>query len=72
MYWKRWLKATAIRSLRTFIATLVALITSSNIEFFHDLEWWQILSKCFMAALVSFLMCLRNNLPELSEEKIDD
>ena len=65
MYLKRWVKATAIRMLRTFAQVLIASLV--GMQLFEEVDWRIALSKTGLATLICMLMCLRNNLPELSD-----
>lgn len=64
-YWRAWLKAAAIRALKTFAQTLAASIAVSST--LTDAPWLPALSAAGMAALLSLLTSL-GGLPEVPGE----
>ena len=70
MYWKKWFKATLIRMIRTFAQVFLASVIT--LSAFHEVDWMMTLSKSLFATLICFLMCLKNNLPELKTLDIGD
>ena len=67
IYWSAWLKAAAIRALRTFAQTAVSLIGTSQIGI-AELDWPMIVGVSATSAVLSLLMSL-GGLPEVSEEQ---
>lgn len=63
--WKEWLKAAAIRAVRTFAQTAVATITVG--QAFVDIDWLKVLSVSGVAAVLSLLTSLAG-LPEVPNE----
>ena len=64
-YWRAWLKAAAIRAVKTFAQTLAASIAVSST--LTDAPWLPALSAAGMAALLSLLTSL-GGLPEVPVE----
>ena len=64
-YWRAWLKAAAIRAVKTFAQTLAASIAVSST--LTDAPWIPALSAAGMAALLSLLTSL-GGLPEVPGE----
>lgn len=63
-YWKRWLKAAAIRAVKTIAQTAAATIgTSAAIG---DVNWVVVGSSALLAGILSMLMSIAG-LPEVEE-----
>lgn len=62
---KKWLKASLIRALKTFCQTAVSLITVGNM--ITDLNWMEILGISATSAVVSILTSIAG-LPEVGDE----
>ncbi len=60
----RWLRAAALRSIRTFAQTAPATIGAAAL--LSEVSWTQVLSASALAALLSFLMSV-GGLPEVKE-----
>lgn len=63
--WINWLKAAAIRAVRTFAQTIIGMVTVG--QAFIEVNWGYVLSVSGVAALLSVLMSLAG-LPEVNEE----
>ena len=63
---KKWLKATAIRTVKTMAEMAIALI-GTNTMGITDVDWIGVLSGCALAGVITILTCIKG-LPELSEE----
>ena len=63
--WKEWIKAAAIRAVRTFAQAAVAQIAVGS--GFVDVDWLTVLSVSGVAALLSILTSLAG-LPEVPQE----
>jgi len=66
-YWKKWIKRAAVRAIKTFAQSCIALIGTGAVGF-TDLNWMQIASVAGVAAVVSILTSLAG----LPEVKTDD
>jgi len=64
-YWIKWLKASAIRAIKTFAQTAVSLITVGQI--ITDLNWMEIIGVSATSAVVSMLTSLAG-IPEVQKE----
>ena len=62
IYWKAWLKAAAIRALRTFAQALAASLAMATT--IYDAPWGVALGTAALAALLSILTSL-TGLPEV-------
>lgn len=67
---KKWWKAAAIRALRTFCQSAVAVIGTSAVMDITAINWWGVLSASVLAALLSLLTSVAG-LPEVNEEEDD-
>lgn len=63
--WKEWLKAAAIRAVRTFAQTALSMITIG--QAFAEVNWISVISVSGVAAVLSILTSLAG-LPEVSEQ----
>ena len=63
------LKATAIRAVRTAAQTAIALIGTA--QFISDIDWIGILSGTAVAALLSVLTSIVTGLPEVADGQAD-
>ena len=64
--WCKWGKAAAIRAVRTFAQTAVALLpAAATIE---SVDWWVVASTAALAAVASLLTSLAG----IPEEKIEE
>ena len=66
MDWKKFLKATLIRCIRTFAEAALAYIGTGAI-LLGDVNWLAVLSAGGMGAVVAFLMALATGLPEVEK-----
>ena len=64
-YWIKWLKASAVRAVKTFAQTAVSLITVGQI--ITDLNWMEIIGVSATSAVVSMLTSLAG-IPEVQKE----
>ena len=62
-YFKKWCKATGIRTLKTMAETAIA-VTSSGAVGLLDVDWIGVLSSAALAGLITILTCVKG-LPEL-------
>lgn len=65
---KKFLKAAAIRAVRTIAQTAVALIGTSVVM--SDVNWASVASASILAGILSVLMSIATGLPEAP--KLDD
>lgn len=63
--WKTWLKAAAVRCVKTIAQTAVGMLTG-NMVGIMDVDWVAVLSVSAMAGIVSLLTSL-GGLPEVTE-----
>lgn len=63
---KKWLKCTAVRAVKTMAQTAVALIGTNAIGI-TEVNWVAVASAAALAGVVSVLTCIAG-LPELKEE----
>lgn len=70
--WKEFLKKAAIRAVRTFAQTALAMITVGAA--FNEVDWLRMLSVSGVAAVGSILTSLATGLPEVDdvEEPVDE
>ena len=64
---KKWLKAAAIRTVKTMAETAIALI-GTNTMGITDVDWLGVLSACALSGVVTILTCVKG----LPEVKIDN
>lgn len=63
---KKWAKATGIRTIKTMSEMAIALI-GTNVIGITEVDWLGVLSGCALAGVVTILTCIKG-LPELKEE----
>lgn len=61
---KRWIKATAVRSLKTVAETALAII-GSNTFGITQVDWPGLLSTCALSGVITVLTCIKG-LPEVN------
>lgn len=61
---KKWAKATAIRAIKTFAETAIAMIPA--MVTIQEVDWVIVLSTSALSAVVCILTCIKG-LPELEE-----
>ena len=64
---KKWLKAAAVRTVKTMAETAIALIGTNTIGI-TDVDWLGVLSACALSGVVTILTCIKG----LPEVKIDN
>lgn len=69
MYWKKWLKAAAIRSLKTFAQSMLGGIAIGAAV--SEINWKYVASVAVVAAILSMLTSVAG-LPEVEEEGDDE
>ena len=62
----KWVKATAVRSVKTVAETALALI-GTNTMGVTEVDWVGVLSACLLSGVIAVLTCIKG-LPELKEE----
>ena len=62
---KRWLRAAAVRTVKTMAETAIALIGTNTIGI-TDVDWIGLLSACALSGVVTVLTCIKG-LPEVKE-----
>lgn len=62
---KKWAKATGIRTIKTMAEMAIGLI-GTNVIGITDVDWIGVLSGCALAGIVAILTCIKG-LPELKE-----
>lgn len=65
MNWKAWIKAAAVRALKTIAQSALATIGATAI--FTEVNWAVVLSTAGMAGILSILTSLKG-LPEVDEK----
>lgn len=65
-YWKNWLKASAIRAVKTVAQTAVGMLTG-NMVGLMEVDWIAVASVSAMAGIVSMLTSIAG-LPEVKVE----
>ena len=60
---KKFLKAAAIRAVRTICQTAVAMIGTSLV--LADVNWWAVTSASILAGILSILTSVATGLPEV-------
>lgn len=66
MNWNKWIKAAAIRALKTFAETMISMLTIGRA--FVEIDWLHILSVSGVAAVIAILTCIAG-LPEVDESR---
>lgn len=66
-YWKNWLKAAAVRAVKTMAQTAVGMLTGELVGIV-DVNWLAVLSVASMAGVVSMLTSVAG-LPEVDPEE---
>ena len=59
---KKWIKAAAVRTVKTMAETAIALIGTNTIGI-TDVDWLGLLSACALSGVVTMLTCIKG-LPE--------
>lgn len=67
--WKEWLRAAAVRAIKTFCQTALSMITVG--QAFIEINWMNVLSVSGVAAVISILTSVAG-LPEVDDTKIYD
>lgn len=62
---KKWLKAAAVRTVKTMAETAIALI-GTNTMGITDVDWLGVLSACALSGVVTIFTCVKG-LPEVQE-----
>lgn len=60
---KKWIKATAVRSVKTMAETALALIGTNTIGI-TEVDWVGVVSACALSGVVTVLTCIKG-LPEV-------
>ena len=60
---KKWIKAAAVRTIKTMAETAIALIGTNTIGI-TDVDWLGLLSACALSGVVTVLTCIKC-LPEV-------
>lgn len=63
-----WLRATAIRCLRTFLTTILGVYTADTI--ITDVDWRTTILAAVSATVYIFILCIVAGLPEVDDVKI--
>lgn len=63
---KKWLKAAAIRTIKTMAEAAIALI-GTNTMGITDIDWLGVLSACALSGVITVLTCIKG-LPEVKTE----
>lgn len=64
-YWKEWLKAAAVRAVKTIAQTAIAMISVGT--FMSDVNWIQVGSAALLAGILSILTSVAG-IPEVNKE----
>lgn len=67
--WKEWLRAAAIRAVKTFCQTALSMLTVG--QAFIEVNWMNVLSVSGVAAVISVLTSVAG-LPEVDDVQIYD
>ena len=59
---KKWIKAAAVRTIKTMAETAIALI-GTNLVGITEVDWLGVLSTCALSGVVTVLTCIKG-LPE--------
>ena len=62
---KKWLRAVAVRTVKTMAEMAIALI-GTNVIGITDVDWLGVLSGCALAGVLTILTCIKG-LPEVKE-----
>ncbi len=62
---KKWIKAVAVRTVKTMAEMAIALI-GTNAMGITDVDWVGVLSGCALAGVITILTCIKG-LPEVKE-----
>ena len=62
----KWIKATAVRAIKTTAETALAII-GTNTFGITEVDWVGVLSACALSGVITVLTCIKG-LPELKEE----
>ena len=60
---KKWIKAAAVRTIKTMAETAISLI-GTNMIGITDVNWLGVLSACALSGVVTVLTCIKG-LPEV-------
>ena len=62
---KKWLRAAAVRTVKTMAETAIALIGTNTIGL-TQVDWLGVLSACALSGVVTVLTCIKG-LPEVKD-----
>lgn len=65
MNWKLWIKAAAIRTIKTMAEAALSMLTIGQL--FFEIDWLGILSVSLTAGVYAFLTCIKG-LPEVETQ----
>ena len=65
MNWKLWIKAAAIRTIKTMAEAALSMLTIGQL--FFEIDWLAILSVSLTAGVYAFLTCIKG-LPEVEAQ----
>lgn len=65
-YWKKWLKAAGVRTLKTMAETFVAMVSTAAI--ISDVNWQYVASATLLSGIITVATCI-TGLPEVSMEE---
>ena len=67
--WKEWLRAAAIRAVKTFCQTALSMLTVG--QAFIEVNWVNVISVSGVAAVISVLTSVAG-LPEVDDKQVHD
>lgn len=65
-YWKKWLKAAGVRTVKTMAETFVAMVSTAVI--ISDVNWQYVASATLLSGIITVATCVKG-LPEVSMEE---
>ena len=63
-YWKKWLKAAGVRTIKTMAETFVAMVSTAVV--IGDVNWQYVGSATLLSGIITVATCVKG-LPEVTE-----
>lgn len=65
-YWKKWLKAAGVRTLKTMAETFGSMVAAATVM--SEVDWRYVASATVLSGIITIATCVKG-LPEVSTEE---